>query len=329
MRRIPLITVPLVLAASSPAPSQPALHLSPPLGLDAFYPTPADNPLTRAKIALGRRLFFDTRLSVDRTRACASCHQSGHAFSDTSQVSRGVRNEATARNAPSLLNRAYGASFFWDGRTHSLEETVLEPIRNPREMGLSLSVVAARLGVDRSYHRAFATSFADGITETNIARSLASYVRSLRSGDAPFDRYVSGDRDALSLEARRGLELFRGRANCTSCHAGPNFTDEQFHNTGVSVGLDPGRAAITGRVDDTGKFKTPSLRNAALTAPYMHDGSLSSLDSVIAFYDRGGTPNPRIDGEIRPLRLTLAERNALVAFLRSLTGTNAPESGIP
>jgi cytochrome c peroxidase len=290
-----------------------------PLGLDAYYPVPVSNPMTPGGVALGKRLFFDTQLSIDFTLSCASCHQPAHAFSDTVAQSHGVRGQTTSRNAPSLLNRAYGQIFFWDARAALLEETVTQPIRNPRELGLDLIALVERLWQNPSYRSEFQAEYSDGITETNIARSLASYVRSLRAGDSPFDRYMAGDRTAMSPEAIAGLRVFAGKGNCVACHIGATLTDERLHNTGVSVGLDAGRQVVTAVDADRGKFKVPSLRNVALTAPYMHDGSLATLEAVVDFYDRGGGSNPNLDPEIKPLRLTAGDKRSLIAFLKTLT----------
>jgi len=292
-----------------------------PLGMDEYYPVPESNELTAAKVALGRRLFFDRGLSVDRSIACASCHRPDRAFSDTVALSPGARGRHTLRNTPSILNRAYGRSFFRDGRSPTLEATVLRPITNPNEMGLELSEALSRLRSDRTYVASFGEVFADGITRPNLARALASYVRTLRAGDAPFDRYIDGDRNALSEEAETGFRLFAGKAGCVACHLAPTFSDEKLHNTGVFVESgDPGRYGVTGDEADRGAFKTPTLRNVSLTAPYMHDGSLATLEEVIEFYDRGGNPNPNRDPEIRALRLTEQEKGQLLAFLEALTG---------
>ena len=290
-----------------------------PLGLDAYYPVPASNPMTPGGIAIGKRLFFDMQLSIDFTRSCASCHQPAHAFSDTLTQSRGVRGQTTSRNAPSLLNRAYGQIFFWDARAASLEETVTQPIRNPRELGLELTLLVDRLRQNPSYRSAFLAEYDDGITEATVARSLASYVRTLRAGDSPYDRFIAGDRTAMSPEAIAGLRLFTGKGHCVACHVGATLTDERLHNTGVSIGFDAGRQLVSGVDADRGKFKVPSLRNVALTAPYMHDGGFATLEAVVDFYDRGGGSNPNLDPEIKPLRLTDAEKLSLTSFLRSLT----------
>lgn len=295
-----------------------------PLGLDAYMPIPESNPLTAEKVALGRRLFFDKRLSVNRSLSCASCHDPSRAFADARRVSLGVLGRPGVRNAPALINRGYGSAFFWDGRAASLEEQVLGPIENPLELGSTVGAALGALRDDRTYVASFRVAFGREPSREDLARALASYVRSILAGDSPVDRFLAGDRQALSTEAQTGLRLFRGKGNCTACHLGPTFSDERFHNTGVawSAGTlnDEGRAAVTGRSDDRGAFKTPTLRHVAETAPYMHDGSLARLEDVIEFYDRGGNPNPHLDGEIRPLRLTAAEKSALLAFLRSLSG---------
>jgi cytochrome c peroxidase len=305
-------------------------HRRVPLGLDLYMPVPEDNPLTEARVRLGRGLFFERRLSRDGSVSCASCHDPARAFSDGRRVSRGVYGRVGRRNVPALLNRGYGSAFFWDGRAASLEQQVLGPIENAAELGSSINDVVARLARDRRYAARFREAFGRGVSGGDVARALASYVRSILAGDSPVDRYLAGDRTALSPTAAEGLRLFRGKANCTACHLGPTFSDERVHNTGVawrstSAGAagrfaDLGRAAISGRPEDEGAFKTPTLREVARTAPYMHDGSLARLEDVIDFYDGGGRANPRLDEEIRPLRLAAHEKSALVAFLRSLEG---------
>lgn len=304
--------------------------LAPVAGLDVLVPVPDENPLTRDAIALGERLFFDPGLSADGTIRCASCHRPEYAFSDTARISRGVYGRHGERNAPTLINRAWGRAFFWDGRTTTLESQVLHPIRDSVEMGQPIPALIERLRADRTYRSAFARSYGAGSVDSQaVARALASYVRTLRSGAASIDRWRDGDTTALSPSARRGLALFTGRGNCVTCHVGPNFTDEEFHNTGISarsaryaLRMDSGRARITARPDDVGSFKTPTLRDVARSAPYMHDGSLTTLEDVIAFYDGGGVVNPNLDVEIRPLALTHAERHDILAFLMALTGTS-------
>ena len=294
--------------------------LSPPLGLDEYVPLPGNNPITPVKIRLGERLFFDTRLSADGQLSCASCHDPNRAFTSGTRLANGVFGRTGARNVPTILNRAYGQSFFWDGRAATLEEQVLGPIQNRSEMGLSISAFTARLRQSALYRREFAEAFGEPPSATTAAHALATYVRAQRVGDAPYDRYRAGDTSALSADAARGLSLFRGRANCGSCHIGPNFTDEQFHNTGVSWRSgDLGRFRVTRRTEDRGRFKTPTLRQLRLTSPYMHDGSFDSLDAVVEFYDAGGNDNPWLDAELHPLHLTASEKRDLIAFLLSLS----------
>jgi cytochrome c peroxidase len=224
---------------------------------------------------------------------------------------------------PTLVNRAWGEAFFWDGRIATLEDQVLQPIVARLEMDLRVAQAVERLRGRESYRRAFREAFGRAVNPVDLARALAAYVRTIQAGASPFDRYVWGERDALPPEARAGLRLFRGKANCSVCHTGPNLTDEEFHNTGVSWGRQPydsGRRRVTGRSEDTGRFKTPTLREIGSTAPYMHDGTLQTLEDVIEFYDRGGHANPYRDPELRRLSLTVSEKKALLRFLKSLDG---------
>jgi cytochrome c peroxidase len=292
----------MILAAEAWVPK-------PPLGLDLYLPAPSTNPLTREKVALGRRLFFDKRLSRDGTFACVSCHDPKLAFSDGRAVARGINGAEGTRNAPALINRGYGLAFFWDGRADSLERQALQPILNPIELGLTQAELERRTGMRAA----------------DVTAALASYVRTIRSGDSRFDRFIAGSGSLNALE-KSGLEIFRGKGGCTACHIGPNFTDERFHNTGVawresqSRIIDEGRFAVSGNPRDRGAFKTPTLREVARTAPYMHDGSLATLEDVVEFYSEGGRPNPNLDSEIRPRRFSTEEKRALIAFLQSLNG---------
>ncbi|MGH9574117.1 MAG: cytochrome-c peroxidase [Candidatus Acidiferrales bacterium] len=296
-----------------------------PLGLDRNMPIPKDNPLTPAKIALGKRLFNDNRLSADVTMSCESCHDPQHAFSDQRMAALGIYGRHGPRRVPRLINRAYGSSFFWDGRASSLEEQVLQPIANPNEMGMTVSEAVQRINADRSYRRDFKRAFKSRPTSQNIAQALATYVRSILSGNSAYDRYVDGDPTALSAGQQRGLELFRGKANCIACHSGPNFTDEKFHNTGIgwrgNSFDDDGRFAVTHNEADRGAFKTPTLRDVADSAPYTHQGRLSSLKDLIDFYDAGGNPNFRLDPQLHPLHLSDQEKKDLIDFLAALNGT--------
>ncbi len=303
-----------------------------PLGLDLYMPVPGDNPLTREKVELGRKLFSDPILSRDKSLACVGCHDPERGFTDGRAVSVGVFGRVGTRSVPTLVNRAYGTSFFWDARTSSLEEQVLQPIQHPKEMDMTLKDVVEELRRDMQYSELFQAVFGRIPTHVDLAKALASYARTILSGDAPIDRYLNGERDALSEREREGLRLFRGKGNCTACHVGPNFTDERFHNTGIAWRngdlLDPGRFKVTSKKEDQGAFKTPTLREIPRTAPYMHDGSLATLEEVIEFYNRGGNPNPYLDPELRPLQLTAEEKKSLLAFLRSLSGTIQEGRGI-
>jgi cytochrome c peroxidase len=226
---------------------------------------------------------------------------------------------------PTLVNRAWGKSFFWDGRIPTLEEQVVQPILAETEMDLTLEEAVNRLRGKRRYRKAFDETFGREPDADGLAQALAAYVRTILAGNSPFDRYAFGDREALSAEELAGLRLFRGKAGCSFCHAGPTLTDEEFHNTGVAwrdgAFQDEGRASVTQLAEDRGKFKTPTLREVSRTAPYMHDGSLATLEDVIEFYSDGGRPNPNLDPDVRKLTLSNEEREHLVAFLRALTGS--------
>lgn len=295
------------------------------LRLDPGLPVPAGNALTREKAALGKRLFFDRRLSADGSVSCSSCHEPEKAFTDGLAVSRGVFLRTGKRNAPTMVNRGFGESHFWDGRAATLEEQVLKPIQDADEMDLALPEAVKRLDADADYVAQFRAVFGSAPTAENLSHALSSYVRTIRSGDSPFDRFLLGTPGGLPALELEGLRLFRDRANCTACHSGPDFTDHSFHNTGVAWRggrlLDEGRYKVTGRVYHRGAFKTPTLRELARSAPYMHDGSLASIEDVIEFYDRGGNPNPWLDEQIKPLHLSAADKAAIAAFLRSLSGS--------
>ena len=293
-----------------------------PLGVELFRPVPSDNRLTPAKIALGRRLFFDRRLSRDGTFSCASCHEPERAFTDGRAVAQGIGGTRGHRNSPTLVNRAWGSSFFFDGRARSLEDLALRPILDPTELG---STTDAALSLAKSRYRSgFRTAFEAEPSLELIAKALASYLRTIVGGNSAFDRFAAGNDSALTTSARRGRTLFNGKAGCAQCHSGINFTDEEFHNTGVAwrtgVVTDEGRAAVTGAPADRGAFKTPTLREISRTAPYMHDGSLSSLAQVIEYYDTGGAKNASLDPKLRALHLSPMEKADVAAFLNSLNG---------
>jgi cytochrome c peroxidase len=294
-------------------------------------PYPGGRAPSAAEVDLGRTLFFDPRLSSTNTIACATCHRPDRGFSDGQRYSIGVAGTPLKRHTPHLFNLAWGKTFFWDGRAASLEAQALAPLRAPDEMGLPGDAPAEKLRSIPDYVAAFERAYPkSGITMKNLARAIAAFERTLVSHDSAFDRYQAEDRSALDEGAVRGKALFFGRARCSTCHSGPNFTDGLFHNTGV-LGADIGRAAF----DRVGEFqmrpypffqmrrafKTPGLRNVALTAPYQHDGSEATLEEVVRFYNLGGR-DPQSYGralDIRPLNLTESELGDLVSFLRALT----------
>jgi cytochrome c peroxidase len=300
-----------------------------PLGLDPYLiVVPDDNPIEPEKVALGWQLFYDPRLSANEDIHCASCHVPAASFSDPRPRSEGAGGAVAERNTPPIINAALNPSQFWDGRSPSLEDQALEPILNPIEMANTLGGLLTRLNTIPGYRRQFKEIFgADTIDADLVGKAIATFERVLLAGNSPWDRWEqAGNTAAVSDAARRGEELFRDRARCNRCHLGSNYTDApfgRFHNLGVgmdSPNPDLGRYGVSGRDEERGAFRTPTLRQVAQTAPYMHDGSLGTLEEVIELYDRGGDPNPWLDPEMRPLNLTTREKADLVAFLRALTG---------
>ena len=319
-----------------------AIGIAAPLGLPTV-PIPADNPPTAETISLGRRLYYDPALSVDDTVSCASCHHPDFGFSDGQATSTGVGGQMGGRNAPTVINSAYSTTQFWDGRSPSLENQAEGPVQNPIEMAHTLEGVEKKLSADPSYRADFKEAYGtEEITYERVEKAIASFERTVLSGNSPFDRYLYGDdKSALSASAQRGLEIFRDpkRGNCTVCHTIEEefalFTDNKFHNLGVGAEFDgtykdPGRFEVTQVESDKGAFKTPTLRNVAQSAPYMHDGHLKTLKDVVDFYVGGGNSNEHLDAEIRSLEfLTGQDRADLVAFLESLTGELPPDVGPP
>jgi|SRR5579871_230241 len=317
------------------------MAIQPPLGLPPV-PIPVENPETAAAVALGRKLFYDKRLSADESISCATCHNPLIGFTDGQKHSRGVGGKSGTRNAPSVVNAAYSRFQFWDGRAPSLEEQAAGPIANPVEMNQSHDICVSKLEADPEYKAQFRNVFGPGrITIGKVENALASFERTLISGNSAFDRYeYGGDKRALSPGAIRGLAIFRdtSKGNCATCHTiGEKyalFTDGKFHNIGVSVNAegeltDLGRYDVTKVEADKGAFLTPTLRNIAKSAPYMHDGSLKTLKAVVDFYAGGGNSNTYLDREIKEIKLTGQERADLVEFLESLTGELPPNSGPP
>lgn len=303
--------------------AQEPYKLKLPLGLQeqAAY-IPADNPLTAAKINLGKQLYFDKRLSADGSVSCATCHAPDKGFSDGRPTSRGIKGQVGGRNAPVTINRLFSKEQFWDGRADSLEDQALGPVQNPIEMGNTLDGMLATLNKIPGYRDQFRKVFGTDATKEGVAKAIAAFERTLLCGNSAFDKFEAGDKTALSASAQRGLSLFRGKAECAKCHAGFNFTDEGYHNVGVGTDKpkpDLGRSKVTKADANKGAFKTPTLRNIAASAPYFHDGSAKTLEEVIEYYVRGGIKNPHLSADVKPLNLTAQEKADLVAFLKSLS----------
>jgi cytochrome c peroxidase len=325
------------------------------------YYVPKENPLTRAKVKLGRELFFDKRLSADGTVSCASCHDPNLAFTDGKRVSDGINGRRGKRNSPSLLNAMFNSAQFWDGRAATLEVQAVLPLIDADEMGnRSLEEVVSRLQKIPEYTPLFREVFQTGVSIDGIAKALAAFERTLVSADSPFDRFNAGDRGAMSDAAKRGMLLYRTKGRCNICHninqSFPFLTDQNFRNTGIAAnnsafdsitskasvltqenpdssllrsltfqdgGSELGRFVFTGNSLDIGAFRTPSLRNVELTAPYFHDGSAATLNDVIRYYVKGGNDHPLRDWELNSLSLTSNEQDDLVEFLKSLTSYDA------
>jgi cytochrome c peroxidase len=317
------------------------MQLVAPLGLPPV-PVPKDNPPTAETIALGRRLYYDPVLSLDKSISCASCHSPSAGFADPRPVSEGVGGKKGSRNSPTVINSAYSDLQFWDGRAPSLEKQAEGPVANPVEMAHSLNGVVERLSADPSYKADFEKAWGSGpITYEKVEKSIASFERTVVSGNSPFDRWKYGhDEHAVDASVKRGFVVFTSakKGNCAACHTVGEkyalFTDNKFHDVGIGVDAgqftDVGQSAITHNEADKGKFKTPTLRNIAQSAPYMSDGSLKDLKQVIDFYIGAGNSNPNLDKEIHVLDfLSGQERQDLQNFLNSLTGELPPNLGPP
>lgn len=292
-------------------------------------PIPKDNPQSKDKIALGQQLVFDIRLSKGDSISCAHCHVPAAGGGGPTPRAFGHGGEL-GRWAPSWINSAYYTSLFWDGRASSLEEQTgalpgkMGPITAPPEMGAEIEDVVVKLNSVPEYKRQFNKVFGKDVTPENIAKAIASFERTLIAYDSPFQKYVNGDKKAISPAAKRGFELFKGKAACITCHTPPNLSDNMFHNIGVPqagpLKEDLGRYEVTKDNNDKGKFKTPTLYNSASLSFHMHDGAFRSIEEVVEHYNKGGNPNdPNQDSLIFPLNLTSAEKGDLIAFLRSLT----------
>lgn len=300
-----------------------------PLGLpDVFWPE--DNPYTPEKRELGWLLYFDPRLSSDHTVSCASCHSPQHAYADGAPVSTGIKKQKGGRSAPTVINRAFSTEQFWDGRAASLEEQAKGPLANPIEMTTLTDAAAAHKacvdclrgipGYVVRFEKVFGTR---DFTIDHVAQAIATFERTVLSGNAPFDKYKAGDKKAMSPEQVRGMNVFLQKAQCDRCHIGFNFTDGSYMNIGIGMDKpkpDLGRYNVSKKEEDKGAFKTPTLREIEHTAPYMHDGSLKTLEEVVEHYDKGGIKNQWLNAQMKPLKLTKQDKSDLVAFMKALSG---------
>lgn len=310
---------------SSRTVEPPAAEGKAPLGLPPV-PIPADNPMTPEKIELGKLLYFETRMSKDGKISCATCHDPQMAWAEHRPTSKGIHEQVGDRNAPTVINAAYMTSQFWDGRAKTLEEQALGPIENPIEMGMTMEVVTANLENIAEYKERFQKVFGTGVTKEGIAKAIATFERTVLSGNSPYDRFQAGDKSAMSEAAQRGMALFMDKGQCSTCHAPPTFSNGGFYNAGVGSDKpnpDIGRMKVTNNEADRGKFRVPHLRNIADTAPYFHDGSAATLEEAVALMAAGGKDNPNLSGvlkSVREAKLTDAENKDLVEFLKALSG---------
>ena len=363
------VLMPALVRASDSSVGSSSFEIKMPFGIPIelwTYFVPNDNPITTAKVELGRKLFFDARLSADGKVSCASCHEPGRAFTDGRKVAEGIGGRLGTRNSPTLLNAMFSTGQFWDGRAGTLEEQAKLPLTNLDEMGnRSLDEALAKIAMVPEYVGGFQQVFGGAVTMDGFAKAVAAFERTLVSANSPLDRYLAGDLNALSEPARNGLILFRSKARCGVCHAFnqnfaafasfPFFTDGNYRNTGVAVNFsgfnalarqamaaarhdsgdatlalskheragELGRFLMTRNTLDVGAFRTPSLRNVELTAPYFHDGSAATLEDVVRFYVKGGNENPNRDWQLEPVSLTEGEQRDLVEFLKALTSDDA------
>lgn len=316
-----------LLAATLWAP--PALAQEPSEAQRAAYrrpdtiPFPKDNPYTPEKAALGKMLFFDTRLSRDKNLSCASCHNPSFGWEVPFATAIGAGGKPLGRHAPTALNLAWSRHLFWDGRAPTLEAQARGPIEASVEMDLPMATGVERLRAVQGYVAAFGKAFPkEGLTAETIVKAIATFERTLVTGDTPFDRWMRGDARAVGAEVKRGFALFTGKAQCAACHSGWNFTDDKFHDIGLPT-ADKGRMGITKEPADLHGFKTPSLREIAARAPYMHHGQVATLEAVVAHYVSGGEKRPSLSPLMKPLALSAQEVQDLVAFMRSLSSPQA------
>ncbi len=323
----------LFFVAAQAAEKKPLAQEVPvPLGLLPIQ-WPADNPYSKQKLELGRLLYFDNRLSADGSVSCASCHHPKFAFADGSPVSTGIKGQKGGRSAPTVFNRAYSLAQFWDGRAATLEDQAKGPMANPIEMGNTHDGVVSKVRGIPGYKPMFAAAFGSGeITIDHLAKAIATYERTVLSGNSAYDRYRAGKKNAMNAQQVRGYDVFVNKAKCDQCHEGVNFTTNAYHNLGVGMDKrnpDEGRFIVTENPADWGAFKTPTLREIANTSPYMHDGSLKTLRDVVDYYDKGGIPNKNLDEKIKPLKLAEQDKGDLVEFLKALSGEGWQNAAVP
>jgi cytochrome c peroxidase len=320
---------PVSTAQKSESGKRQTVHpftLKVPFGLEdpADY-LPADNPLTPEKIELGKLLFFDPRLSLDNTISCASCHIPSLAWTDGQRVGIGIHRQPATRNTQTIVNRLYSKEQLWHGKMPTLEAQAKNPLAKAVRMGMpSYDAEVAKLDAIKGYHERFQKVFGTGVTIDGVAKAIAAFERTILSGNSPADRFdMGGEDNAISESAKRGLALFQGKARCTRCHSGFNFTDEKFHNLGIDWDrqeINLGRYEVSRDPEDIGAFKTPTIREITRTAPYMHDGRFATLMEVVEFYDRGGIANPHLSNLMVPLSLTDQEKEDLVEYMKALNG---------
>jgi cytochrome c peroxidase len=321
---VALLHLPASLSAAADAPYHRETAKSA-FARPTTVPHPEDNAPTPERIHLGKTLFFDPRLSGSNAISCASCHNPGFSWGDGLPRGVGHGSKQLSRRTPTILNTAYAELLFWDGRASSLEEQALGPIAAPGEMNLSHEDLIAKLQGITGYKPMFDAAYpGEGITLQTVAKAIAAFERTVISGTAPFDKWISGDENAISDSAKRGFDLFNTKAACVKCHSGWNFTDHGFHDIGIR-GEDLGRGAHLPDIEAVQyAFKTPTLRNVAHRAPYMHDGSEKTLRDVVEFYARGGdVRRPSLSNEIKPLNLTPEEVEDICNFMLSLTSQDA------
>ena len=307
------------LAIASAAEKSPAgRSWEAPAGFEPV-PIPAENSMSPEKVALGEALFFDTRLSGDGTRSCYSCHVCEKGLTDGLPKAIGAFGKPLPRSSPSLWNIGYHTEFYWDGRSPTLEAQALAAWKGAN-MGANVDSIATRLNQIAGYREQFQKVFGQDATPETIVKALAAYERTILCGTTAFDRWQQGDEKAVSESAKKGWEIFRGKAACGTCHAGSLFTDLLYHNVGAGAAsaTDPGRVKVTQDAKHTGGFKTPSLRDVTRSAPYFHDGSVATLEEAVRFMAGGGKPNPHLDPQLKPANLTENELASLLAFLATL-----------